>query len=98
MSSLPALIVAYGWMLPREANMVNRSAGEVKCKSAFSSPESWIPRYIRTLKKITWELTQSKKITWELTQSKKITWELTQSKKITWELTQSKKITWELTQ
>ena len=34
MSSLSALIVAYGWMLPREIEIVFdcRSAREIKCK------------------------------------------------------------------
>ena len=27
---------------------MNRSVREVKCKSALSGPEDWIPRYIRT--------------------------------------------------
>ena len=30
---LRALIVAYGWMLPREVEMVNMSIKEVKCKA-----------------------------------------------------------------
>ena len=48
MSSLRALIVAYGGMLPRAVEMVFDTAREVKCKSALSSSEDWILRYIRT--------------------------------------------------
>ena len=48
---------------------MNRSAGEVMCKSALSSPIDWILRYIKTYLYFTWDegerLTKGKGTIWE---------------------------------